>query len=328
MLEHGGKLRVAARRYGIPLEDWLDLSTGIAPWPWPLATIPPSAWQRLPEDDDGLERAASAYYGCASLLPVAGSQAAIQSLPRLRAAGRVGVLAPCYAEHAAAWRACGHELLELADEQVDGLLDQLDVLLLVNPNNPTGRRFDPERLLAWHARLSARGGWLVVDEAFMDATPERSLLPLAGGQPGLLVLRSLGKFFGLAGARLGFVFAEAQLLQRLATLLGPWSISGPTRWVAQQALADTALHELRRAELERSGARLAGLLAEHRLLTQGTTLFQWLAYPRAAELHEHLARRGILVRHFDTPPSLRFGLPADESGWARLRQALGEWSPT
>lgn len=327
MLEHGGRLRAAAQRYGIELRDWLDLSTGIAPWSWPLPAIPSSLWQRLPEDDDGLELAARDYYQCDSLLPLSGSQAAIQALPRLRAAGRIGVLAPCYAEHAAAWQRHGHEVLALADEQVDGLIDQLDVLLLVNPNNPTGRRIDAERLLDWHARLRARGGWLVVDEAFMDCTPQHSLLPLAGGEPGLIVLRSLGKFFGLAGARLGFAFAEPALLDQLAELLGPWTVSGPTRWVARAALADVATQQARRAELGQAGVRLAGLLREHGLVAQGTALFQWLAHPQAAELHEHLARQGILVRLFDTPPSLRFGLPPDEAGWARLDLALGEWRP-
>ena len=327
MLEHGGKLRAAAQRYGIALEDWLDLSTGIAPWPWPLADIPASAWQRLPEDDDGLEQAARDYYGCDSLLPLPGSQAAIQALPRLRAPGRVGVLAPCYAEHAAAWKQHGHELLELAEAEVEPYLDSLDVLLVVNPNNPTGRVFEPAELLAWHARLQRRGGWLLVDEAFMDCTPQSSLAACSN-RPGLIVLRSLGKFFGLAGARLGFAFAEPALLRGLAELLGPWAVSGPTRWVARHALADHARQGERRAALEQAGARLAALLKTHRLLTQGTALFQWLAYPRAGELHEHLARRGILVRLFDSPPSLRFGLPADEAGWQRLDQALGEWSPT
>ncbi|WP_435607835.1 threonine-phosphate decarboxylase CobD [Pseudomonas knackmussii] len=327
MLEHGGRLRAAAQRYGIELRDWLDLSTGIAPWPWPLPAIPSSLWQRLPEDDDGLEQAARDYYQCDSLLPLSGSQAAIQALPRLRAPGRVGVLAPCYAEHAAAWQRHGHEVVELADEQVDGLIDQLDVLLVVNPNNPTGRRLDAERLLDWHARLRARGGWLVVDEAFMDCTPQHSLLPRAGGEPGLIVLRSLGKFFGLAGARLGFAFAEPALLEQLAELLGPWTVSGPTRWVARAALADVGTQQTRRGELGEAGVRLAGLLRGHGLAAQGTALFQWLAYPEAAELHEHLARRGILVRLFDTPPSLRFGLPPDEAGWARLDLALGEWRP-
>src|SRR5690606_22076033 len=97
MLEHGGRLRAAARRYGIPLSDWLDLSTGVNPEGWPVPAVPPEVWVRLPEEDDGLERAASAYYGCDSIFPVAGSQAAIQALPALLHAQRVGVIHPGYA---------------------------------------------------------------------------------------------------------------------------------------------------------------------------------------------------------------------------------------
>src|SRR5262245_8131288 len=136
MLEHGGRLRAAAQQYGIPLEQWLDLSTGVAPWPWAIPEIPPDAWLRLPEDDDGLERAARDYYGAGQLLPLSGSQAAIQMLPRLRRWGRVGVLSPCYAEHAAAWWRAGHELVELDACDVSAQLENLDVLVVVNPNNP------------------------------------------------------------------------------------------------------------------------------------------------------------------------------------------------
>ena len=163
MLEHGGRLRAAAQRYGIPLEDWLDLSTGIAPYGWELPAVPRSAWTRLPETDDGLEQAARDYYGAVSLLPVAGSQAAIQALPRLRGHSRVGILAPTYAEHAAAWRREGHCVTKLSEGAVHRALPQLDVLLLVNPNNPTGRLVEPARLLDWHEELAERGGWLVVD---------------------------------------------------------------------------------------------------------------------------------------------------------------------
>ena len=175
MLEHGGGLRAAAARYGIPLDDWLDLSTGINPQGWPVPPIPARVWQRLPEPDDGLEAAAAACYGAKSLLPVAGSQAAIQALPLLREPGQVGVLSPSYAEHAHAWRRAGHRIELLPAESLDAAMDQLDMLVLVHPNNPTGVRFVPELLLDWRARLAARGGWLVVDEAFMDATPDGSL---------------------------------------------------------------------------------------------------------------------------------------------------------
>jgi len=323
MLEHGGRLRAAAQRFGIALEQWLDLSTGIAPYGWTLPAIPHEAWSRLPEQDDGLEDAARDYYGVANLLPVAGSQAAIQALPRLRRNAQVGIVAPAYAEHAAAWQREGHKLLAISEAGIDRALEGLDVLLLINPNNPSGRRFAPEQLLRWHARLAERGGWLVVDEAFIDCTPEQSLAAYSG-LPGLIVLRSFGKFFGLAGIRLGFVLAQPALLEQLAELLGPWTVSGPSRAVASALLQDQPGQQAQRQRLLADGERLAALLSAQELTpTGGCALFQFCCTPRAAALHEFLASRGILTRLFANLSSLRFGLPADEPGWLRLEQALG-----
>lgn len=327
MLEHGGRLRAAAQRYGIPLADWLDLSTGIAPEPWPLPAIPLEVWARLPEDDDGLEAAACAAYGARHALAVAGSQAAIQTLPQLLPGGRVGVLAPSYAEHAQAWQRAGHELVRLSAAAIDAALDDLDALVLANPNNPTGERFAVAQLLDWHARLAARGGLLLVDEAFADCTPELSLAAHSD-RPGLVVLRSFGKFFGLAGVRLGFVLAAPTLLARLREALGPWPVSGPARALGLQALGtgQAGARRRRAAELQRQGAALAGLLRAHDLPPAGgTALFQWLPYPDAAALHDFLARRGILVRLFNEPASLRFGLPGRDADWQRLAQALAEY---
>lgn len=322
MLEHGGRLREAARRYDIPLADWLDLSTGIAPWPFPLPAIPEQAWTRLPESDDGLEAAACLYYGAERVLPLAGSQAAIQALPRLRRGGRVGVLSPCYAEHAHAWRQAGHLVREVGEAEVEPYLDSLDVLLVVNPNNPTGRVFEPAELLAWHARLQRRGGWLLVDEAFMDCTPQSSLAACSN-RPGLIVLRSFGKFFGLAGARLGFALGERPLLQALAEQLGPWTVNGPVRHVAQSALRDRQQQRQQRERLLAASQRLEELLRRHGWPPAGgSALFQRLVDPRCAALHDYLARRGILTRQFEQPASLRLGLPADEAAWARLDAAL------
>jgi cobalamin biosynthetic protein CobC len=325
VLEHGGRLRIAARRYGIPLTDWLDLSTGINPDGYPVPPLPSAAWTRLPEDDDDLAAAAARYYGSHALLPVAGSQAAIQTLPTLIAGARVTVLAPTYAEHPHAWRARRVHACTGAD--IEAALAATDVLVLANPNNPTGECFAPEQLLDWHRRLAARGGWLIVDEAFIDLTPQLSLTPYVG-RPHLVVLRSLGKFFGLAGARVGFVFAEAALRHALAEHLGPWTISGPARHVARTALADGAWQAATRARLARDGERLATLLRANGVGEPcGAGLFQWVVTARAAQLGDALARQGILVRRFDDPASLRFGLPGSEHAWQRLADALAALAP-
>ncbi len=322
MLEHGGQIRQAALRYGIPPEGWLDLSTGINPLGWPVPAMPPECWRRLPESNDGLELAACGYYGCASLLAVAGSQAAIRALPDLRSPCRVGVLAPTYAEHGHAWSQGGHAVEPLAPGEIDRCLDRLDVLVLVNPNNPTGGRFTVEMLRDWHGRLAARGGWLVVDEAFMDVTQEDSLAPHAGAE-GLMVLRSLGKFFGLAGARVGFVLAWPELLERLNEAQGPWTLAQPARHAARLALADAAWQNAARQRLENSSGRLADLLARYGLPPDGgTALFQWVKCERALAIRDELAQTGILVRSFDALPSLRFGLPGGAAEWQRLESAL------
>ncbi|MCK9608881.1 MAG: threonine-phosphate decarboxylase CobD [Methylomonas sp.] len=324
MLEHGGRLRQAAGRYGIPLSDWLDLSTGINPHGWPVPAIPAACWQRLPEDDDGLLIAARAYYQNDAILAVAGSQAAIQTLPLLRPACRIGVLHPAYAEHAAGWQKAGHQLRIVEADNLDRQLNDLDVLIIINPNNPTGKLWRPERLLAWHTHLSRRGGWLIVDEAFMDGIPEYSLTSMPV-RPGLILLRSIGKFFGLAGIRCGFVIAEQTVLALLAELLGPWTISHPGRFVAAQALADRDWRQQTAALLQQQGGRLRKLLIKSGWPPQGGChLFQWLKTDDAAELHTLLAEQGILTRLFHNPASLRIGLPASETGWHRLSAALSQ----
>lgn len=171
MLEHGGRLRIAAERYAIPLEQWVDLSTGINPYGWVPAVPPESVWRRLPEELDGLEQAAADYYGCRELLPVAGSQAAIQLLPRLRDRSTIGLLTPSYSEHRQAWINGGHRVVDLTANQIEQRLHELDVLVICNPNNPDGRLFDNSHLLDWHQRLVGRGGWLIVDEALWIPPP-------------------------------------------------------------------------------------------------------------------------------------------------------------
>ena len=315
-------MRQAAKQYGIALDQWLDLSTGINPDAWPVAAVSPESWQHLPQENDGLEQAAKLYYQARHVLPVAGSQAAIQSLPLLRPCGTVGMLSPAYAEHEYNWSRRGHTVLTLSPDNIEQHLPELDALLLVNPNNPTGQTYSVGKLLHWYEQLAAQGGWLIVDEAFMDSTPQQSLAPYAD-RPGLIVLRSLGKFFGLAGARCGFVLAESALLDNLKDLLGPWTVSGPAREVARRALGDTLWQETTRQKLTEQGGRLKQLLNCYSLGPDGgTSLFQWRQHPQALAIHEALARQGIWTRYFEHPVSLRFGLPTTEMQWQVLQQAL------
>lgn len=312
MLEHGGRLRAATRRWGIPHAEWLDLSTGIAPWPYPLPAVPAEVWQRLPEEDGELETVASNYYGAhdtMDLLALPGSQAAIQALPRLFSPGRVALPLPIYNEHPAAWQAASHALVAWDAPS--------DYAVLCNPNNPTGEKLSRDELLERARSLRL----LVVDEAFIDADPGESLVGCGAGN--IVVLRSLGKFFGLAGARVGFAIAAPALLDRLQETLGPWAVSHPARWAARLALADRAWQATQRERLQVASRRLAGLLTGLGTPT-GCALFQHVATPRAAAIHEQLARRGILVRRFDAPAALRFGLPGREQDWQRLENALKE----
>ncbi|MCK5829441.1 MAG: threonine-phosphate decarboxylase [Methylococcales bacterium] len=322
MLEHGGHLINAAEKYNIPINQWIDLSTGINPNGWSIPSIPIECWQRLPESDDGLITAAKHYYQCQSILPVAGSQAAIQALPLLRSKSQVGVLTPAYAEHSYSWKKAGHEVKELIDEKIDDQLDNLDVLILINPNNPTAWRFSKEQLLLWHKKLHQRKGWLIIDEAFIDASSEDSLSNYPATQ-GLIILRSIGKFFGLAGIRCGFVIGEEKILTQLNEILGPWTISNPGRYVATAALADRQWQQQTRRYLKKQSARLASLLTMNGLQPDGQTdLFVWIQTSEAERVHRALAQLGVLTRLFDRPFSLRFGLPKDEWQWRKLEAAL------
>lgn len=326
-LKHGGRILAAAEKYHIAKEEWVDLSTGLNPNGWPVPDVPAEVWQSLPEDDDGLQAAACQYYGCDACLPVAGSQAAIQTLPRLRPHSKVGVISPTYAEHEHKWKHSGHDVFQLRLEEVEKNINTLDVLVVVNPNNPTGEIIEIKKLLDWYQCLSNRGGWLIVDEAFIDTTPGKSLVS-SGIKPGLIILRSMGKFFGVAGIRCGFVMGDKELLQRLAAELGPWSLTGPTRYIAEKALLDTAWQIKTRQKLTASSERLGKVLSQAGLAPNASTaLFQWVEHTHVKEIYEICAKKGILIRLFEKKtksslPSLRFGLPGNENEWRQLNDVL------
>lgn len=322
-MEQGDNVDRMIDQLGLTDAELIDLSTGINPHAWSAPTPPPDVWQRLPDPHDGLVEAACAYYGTHALLPVPGIETALALLPFLRAPSRVAVTSPGYAEHGAAWSRAGHEVVPLSSAQLaGGAGTAFDVVVLVNPNDPDGTLFEPDTLREWCTGLASRGGWLIVDETYMDTMPASSL---AGSTPlpGLLVLRSVGGFFGLAGMRAGFVLGDEGLLKAIEEVLGPRAVDGPARWVARQALTDHAWQARMRERLVGESRRLEQVLADHfGQRAVGTPLFRTVLTPAAGEIHEALARAGILVRLLDRQDGLRFGLPGDEAGWRRLQEGL------
>jgi len=321
--DHGGSIARAEARFGRPSLPWIDLSTGINPNPYPIPAIPSEAWTRLPDPaaEDRLRAITRRYFGAPEDTPLAlapGSQALIQTLAGLFPPLRIAIVGFTYAEHALCWSARGHHVVSVAEPEVDA-----DVVIVVNPNNPDGRRHPPERLLAVADRQARRGGALIVDEAFVDPTPDLSLAPHAG-RGGLVILRSFGKFFGLAGVRLGIALGPDRLVRAMGAALGPWAVSGPALTIAAAAYSDEAWIGAERSRLDRAAADLDRVLTGAGLrVAGGTSSFRLVEDANAPAIHERLARAGLLVRAFDAAPArLRFGLPPDRAALDRLSGAL------
>lgn len=322
---HGGDLDAARERFPGAPSPWVDLSTGINPVSYPVPALSPELWARLPQrsDERRLREAAAHRYGAVSpeaVVSAPGTQALIQLVPRLLGPARVAVLGPTYGEHAAAWRQAGHEVVDVPDI---ASAEATEVVVVVNPDNPTGRIVQPSLLREAAARQGEAGGWLIVDEAFADVAPdEASLVPDL--PPSTIVLRSLGKMYGLAGLRLGFAVAPEPIAARLREALGPWAVSGPALAAGAAALADDTWREAVLARLEKAVLRLDRLLeACGCAVLGGTLLFRLAAHPGAPQIAEVLGREGVLVREFPHQPTwLRFGLPGPEAAWIRVERAL------
>ncbi|WP_135077577.1 threonine-phosphate decarboxylase CobD [Terasakiella sp. SH-1] len=324
---HGGNLAAATQQFGVPIEEWVDLSTGINPHPYPIPDLEKDLWGRLPDQHllQDLKEAAASYYGvdCANkVIPVSGTQTLLQILPHLfEKTKKVRIVGPTYKEHAYCWGLAGHDVKEvplLSQAEAEG-----DIVIVVNPNNPTGEIYMPEDLLALAARQHAKGGSLIVDGAFMDCMPDIDLSQHVGCE-GLMVLRSFGKFFGLAGIRLGFVLAAGSISQRLKDGIGPWAVNGPAMEIGRCAFRDDVWIEQTRVDLEDAQKRLDMLLQAGGLeVVGGTSLFRYCFHPNAGQVFEQLGKAGILTRPFaDQPQHLRIGLPASEQGWSRLKKTL------
>ena len=316
MRDHGGNIDQAQARFGGL--DWIDLSTGINRCPYPLPDLPAHVWTDLPTRaaQNALMLAARHAFRTDALgIALAGAQAAIQMLPRLLPVAEARILAPTYNEHAACLRAAGWQVAEVNEMSA---LAGADLAIVVNPNNPDGRHHAPRQL----RDLSQQVGCLVVDESFADAVPDLSLAAHACDR--LIVLRSFGKFWGLAGLRLGFAFAGPERVAALSEMAGPWPVSGAALEVGRIALKDAEWHELTCIRLRAEVMRLDALaLRAGWSLVGGTALFRTYATPDAARAQYTLATAQIWSRVFPYSRHwLRLGLPGNAVEWARLDAAL------
>jgi len=346
---HGGDVMKAAKLYGGEVADWLDLSTGMNPEPWAVPVLPQTTFEQLPYEWPEFRRNAIAYYGREQLLAVAGTQAAIQALPNVLPCLPILLPGVGYQEHHRSWRAQGAEVIfypSLAEAQactaIEAALAETSAqhLLVINPNNPSGLTFAPAELLRWAERLSD-GACLIVDEAFIDVTPEQSLLSHVGAghdwPENLIVLRSFGKFFGLAGIRLGFVFAASALREALERWLGLWGVNGPAQYVASLAFTDSGWQQQQRRLLPQASSATRALFepllslsndyGEVRLQAEKPLFNSYvMSSELALELQDFFAKQAILLRvvALDNQRSLlRVGLlPSCVQRQRRVRDTL------
>ncbi|MDX5350695.1 MAG: threonine-phosphate decarboxylase CobD [Paracoccaceae bacterium] len=317
MRDHGGNLDRARDLFGDG--DWIDLSTVINRRPWPIPPLPTAAWTALPGADaeSRLIEVAARWFRCpeAMVLPMAGASAPIQLLPRLLRPGRAAVLSPSYNEHGASLAAAGWQVALAADLPA---MAGADLAVVVNPNNPDGREWPPEALAA----LASRVGTLVVDESFADPRPDLSLARCLPDNA--VVLRSFGKFWGLAGVRLGFALAAPPLLAGLREAQGPWAVSGPALEIGARAMADAQWADGEVVYHAEAGLRLDRLARGAGWQpVGGTHLFRLYATPDAGAAQARLARAHIWSRRFPYSPHwLRLGIPGSRAEWDRLTNAL------
>ncbi|QUJ75780.1 threonine-phosphate decarboxylase [Sulfitobacter albidus] len=309
--DHGGGIDAAAQTYGGDRADWIDLSTGINPLPYDLPELSAQDWAALPDTgaQDALAAAARRFWAVpqtADLLATSGASAPIAMIPHLRPPGTVAIPAPTYNEHAAAFRAAGWHI---HDTPTVGAQAQV----AVHPNNPDGKLTGASDLTA---------PLRIIDESFCDVRPDASLIAHSA-QPGTLILKSFGKFWGLAGLRLGFVIGDPELVAQLRERLGPWPVAGPALRIGAAALNDPDWAARTRARLHADAARLDALMQTAGALSLGgTTLFRLYEVHDAAAWQDRLARHHIWSRVFPYNPRwLRLGLPP-ASGWGRLARAL------
>lgn len=322
---HGGRLDAAIAEYGGERDDWLDLSTGINPNPYPVPEVSHISWQRLPDEvaHTKLITAARKYYSVPDeygLVASNGTQAIIQSLPQILTQEKVAIVSPTYEEHFHCWKLAGREVLKV--QTLNEGVECADIVVVVNPNNPTAVTYQPDELSRAAEKLSQKSGILIVDEAFGDVMPETSVVPTMSEN--MIILRSFGKFFGLAGLRLGFAVASKTVSDELKLRLGPWCVSGPALDIGATAFRDQRWIENSRIQIKQNSEDQVEVVEACGLQLIGNAgLFMEFEHENALALHEELLTEHILVRPFsERSTRLRFGLCKNMEELERFALAL------
>ncbi len=330
-MKHGGDLTAAMAHHGGKREDWLDLSTGINPHAYPLPHLDRRLWTDLPAIQvlqDFLDAARATYVvpEAAEVVAAPGTQALIQWLPRLLPRGPIAIVGPTYNEHGISWRRAGHAVIDIPTAALEnGLPEGSRHLLIVRPNNPDGSTVSLGVVARLAAEAASRDGHVILDESFIDLAPEETAAPLAATLP-VVVFRSFGKFYGLAGLRLGAMIASNRIAEAMREAIGPWAVSGPALAIGAMALYDGAWADAMRTRLAGEARLLDKALCGCGLtMVGGTALFRLARVADGWQKHERLASRQIWVRRFDWDRTLlRFGLPRTAEERERLRRTLEE----
>jgi len=351
---HGGDLQQASQRFDVPFEQWIDLSTGINPESYPISELDGAAFQQLPYLKPVFIQAAQSYYlgydnkylGDNNLLAVPGSQAVIQLLPECLPSLPVLLPELGYQEHQLQWQQSGVEVCHYPSIEHEASIAFINKslqhnnrqhLVIINPNNPSGLKFSPSQLKVW-AKCLGEGAYLIVDEAFMDVQPELSVLR-QHFELNMIVLRSFGKFFGLAGLRLGFVFANNKLIQTFQKRLGLWAVNGPAQSIATIAFKDKAWQQQARHNISKAAKLSQTLFAplfshlqkdqKYPLSVLHEALFSSYCLPtnQAVKTNQFFSKRGILLRLIDFNCEfslLRVGRvnPNNEADIRRIQEAV------
>lgn len=317
-IKHGGQLSSVAKQYQIPKTQWLDLSTGIAPFSYPVSDISLALWQDLPTISQSLIKVAKAYYQAQYCWPLSGSQQLIEKLPQLWATkNKSGVNKHVYLpkigykEHQQSWLNSGYQAY-FYQQNLPADIKENSVVVVINPNNPLTDSFSINALKTLQQHCQRQQALLIIDEAFADIfAPEFSFVPqLNNDIEDVIILRSFGKFFGLAGIRIGFVCSSKTWCETIQESNGPWSVNGPALYIAEQALKDKAWQEAQLTRLNQQSQTQTALLKQYlpTASIKSNALFITVFLDNAPEVYEKLCQQAVYVRLTDENDALRFGI--------------------